>query len=642
MGGSKSRTYTDIQANKLFDPNTNLFQKELVRIFALTKDIEPLYYTRTILNSINKYLSFAVFEKLGIGYNLSIVASQTIENIPLYVISQQIPEENHIVFAGINRKTYLDEYVSKYFETNYTVVQGFEDIITVDINLDIEDYYIYCALNSGCDTPTVRMNIVLEEEPITLTAVDVYRVNCDGDTNYSTCATLDGTTEYKFTVQKNITFNLYQKTDTSGFKVVLPIDIDLTKAVLVDEYLKDGNGNWYSSGNQYRLFVPEDARTRTTFAYVYRNDTSQIKVPTAISKEYAISTDGLYVGFIDDLHDNFLKEAASKKTLILPIKHNGNFVSLEYKNKIYSMFGLKEDDMQDNLSQSELKEAFIAYTLPLTYGIYNVRKKLEEIYKSNFVSSVSISTSQYTIEYRNVTETDYDVTGTTTSYRQITINGITKRINDSTNIYILSDDMFDKLTLTEKFRIIKDALSIIAGTEVTVKLKWYQTAFFRFVLTIASLAMGYYIGGIQGLAITAGGIAIKEIFGEDAAMIFSIITFTYINLDKIKNISLSKINITDFAKKYWFDIVTKGIDGIAYLLRQEIKEIGKDIKELQEETEKMAKEIKEMFRNAIYNPLSQYNSYYDFVYNAQYNMYNSSNFEPLAQLNRRMQWNSYM
>ena len=63
--GSKTKTYTNLSASRMFEEDDNLYMEEIIRIFAQTESIASDVVMPIVLNDANTFFNEAIFEKFG-------------------------------------------------------------------------------------------------------------------------------------------------------------------------------------------------------------------------------------------------------------------------------------------------------------------------------------------------------------------------------------------------------------------------------------------------------------------------------------------------------------------------------------------------------------------------------------------------
>lgn len=609
MGGSKSKTYTDIQANRIFNYDTNLFQKDMVRTYALTRNIKNTFLS--MLDSSMKYYRFEQFEKLnGVA---SIEALATVDGVNKYSIEVMSGKSNIAVYGHLSRKITLEESIKYWFEEHYGKNNSVSIEIEIQEHIPIINEILYAAFSTG------KTNIHVEKKE----EIRSCGRRCQEHVEYYRCYDDNGWSEEIYDIPntvekiKKIELNLYID-GTTGYEVVVPIDKN-QDGVLVRRY-SYSDGIWKSDGTTTRIQIPEDNRTIESFLFAYREDGGNVydsrgkfwttTLWTACEENCTrIFFHGCEIGYFSALKNELLREAKNEKVMLIPIKHGGSFV--ETKDILFRIFGMSRKDIQDDLDNSKLKEVFIGYTLAMNYQKDSeIRHIMKSMYKNK---TVTINSNEYNIKYTN--------RGNATT---VEISGISKTFSEDSAVYMVPKKAFKARPLAMRYELLKDALSIVAGSKVTVKLKWYQTGFFRIIISIAAVAFAFVTDGATMAVITAISIAasyaIKGTIGKVVSFAIGLLT---LNPSATESYSLNAITqqVIQYLKMHWFDILIKTSTEMAsYVMKNVVEDIAEKTERLYEETEKLKEQIEKIKRKAIYIPLDMIDEYYNFLYNQQYDM----------------------
>jgi hypothetical protein len=311
--------------------------------------------------------------------------------------------------------------------------------------------------------------------------------------------------------------------------------------------------------------------------------------------------------------------------LVLPIKDNGSFVSLEdYQKVLLNDYGFYYDDLKSELEQSSLKSALLTYSTNRNNALY--KQYLDDIYGPiGNIAEITIESQYYDWSYTETTEYDY-YGDPVTAYSTVLFEGYSK-IDNGENLYLLPIEIVNNMTLEEKYQFIEQCFSLYGFSSETVEIKWYQTGFFKFITLVISFAIAIFTGQVQyiGIAIGIGAatVVIAQILGPEAAAIFAIVA-AVVTMGSSLTWSLS--NIAQFSlqvSKEFFN---------AWNIRR-VESISAEADYYSEEQQKLQEQLNEMTSDFVYNPFNGYNSYYDTVYNLQYAVYNSAVYSPLDTLN---------
>jgi len=327
--------------------------------------------------------------------------------------------------------------------------------------------------------------------------------------------------------------------------------------------------------------------------------------------EYTRTDDSLYHIFIFD--GEVMASAYAYKALVIPFYKDFNPIADDRKlDFIYNRFGLggKDEDgdsLKDSMANSaDLKHAFISYSLSrdddlfghwvdMLYG--NIDGECPDNSNSCTLARVDI-TGEYEIYYRlesgYIDDLGYEVEG---GYK-ITVERESKDADEG-YYYIIPVGFLKEQILPDKFKAYERMFNMFMYAEKKVKMKWYQSMFFRFIFFIVALVVAVAVGAISiTQAITA---AVMQVVNTVISQIDP-------RLAAILGLAFALYNMPAGAGfKDIFNVANKMIQTFyqfqLHAIQGQIESIAGEIQTIGEETKEMKEEIAEMWKQGIYVPL---------------------------------------
>ena len=536
--GSKTEIITKVSVTNLFDSKDDLFSKELVRTYALTKSIEPTVMLKSMILNLSSFFNNKMFEKFGVLAKGTLVSSKVTED----TIQQQLP-------SGSNIDYYLsiDSNGNPFLGAIHTIKQYLDENYTYD------DSY----------TQTISETYTVNNENVTVNeTIYKYQVN-SSSTDY-----------YKY--------DSYTTNDDGSYHLKMINENDDTDIVYVD--------------------TPIDTRVYYLVEYLYNYQYLYTLIPDS---------------------DILLVTDYSRDAFVLGLKKDGNDISNnKYKKTVMMKFGLGkkgEDDFEKNiLDNSQIKDAFLTYSVQYDSNKYN--EIINQIYGNpSDLRSVKYEGQDFTIIYKYLKNTNHN---NTTIYMVSIINDNKLGAGDYTDsvihVIIPTDFITKNRTIREKYDALKDMLSLFARSEVKIKKKWYQTGFFGFVFKIASVAFAIFTGNPELVLISIGAeIAINVLIKNPTLKLIANIILAIAIMAKGKLVNVSKIS-----KINWAKLLLNTTQKLFMVENQQkVRKVYSQIQQMNKQTEDMYKTIQQIKKQAIYNPLSLNDFYYNAMYELPYRQF---------------------
>jgi len=427
--GSKTKTYRDFSASRMFEDEDNLYIKEIIRIYAQTKSIAPQDIMPVVLEDANKFFREDIFKKMGstieINFTSGVITDEGIlnvvkqyDNTATVIDSYFIKDGNGLAVNSdiLKAKTYLDD---RYSSSTLCSTEGYQIFDCCTVSVEYPTYNVdgtQCTLNVVNGIPTRSHDDDTGDDGYLMDILDTTTTDDDCDTN--------------------------------GTLIVnIPMGYVNERSVVAVKY----NGN-------KSMFIYEDEIVRST---------------------------EVYTGFMLVMRKD---------------KQNVDPKGSKEARFMYARFGLNAEDrdgnsLEDQLDQPDLKDAFLTYATNREDDMFG--KYINQLYGGDLSlpgNLVKIE-GELNFQYEQVSSPNYDDPyGDETSEYSIKYSGGTfpadvrdEDTNELDNTYIIPFDIIDTTVLRDKFTIYNRMFTMIAYSEKKVKVKWYQTVFFRFLLMVIAL-----------------------------------------------------------------------------------------------------------------------------------------------------------
>jgi len=315
--------------------------------------------------------------------------------------------------------------------------------------------------------------------------------------------------------------------------------------------------------------------------------------------------DTIYEYYVKDSNRwAFAKKGDDLTFLFDRIKQDGNKEPTREYKKIFSKYGTLSKSFGDIYENDDLKDFF--YTL--------ASKKNDMI---GGVLSLEFGTTQTLVEielnYGDRVEIEphrekYDLLGYDAYYLwdDVLYNG--KDIKqDGDDIMLVPIEFFDSMSLKDKYMVLKLTLGFLGYAEKTVKVKWYQTDFFKAMVVGALVVTGQWeaIGAIVATEVST------NVFGKNSIVTRAIQVYSIYNLGAeafTTGNSITYLKLSSELMKVYVEY-----QGGKYL---------DEAKEYRDETEKAKLELtKNIKRQFMYNPLDEWDAVKQMQYNSLYNSF---------------------
>jgi len=140
--GSKTKYYTDLQVNSLFEPTDELFAKAMVRAANKSKSLDPTQYFPIVLQESNLFYQEKVFDAMGVNANITLTRNKlTNEGVAYYIATNEDPNVKLVTdfFYSDSAGRPVDMSIHQVYDsltTNYYVVGTCEKVLWQELNDD--------------------------------------------------------------------------------------------------------------------------------------------------------------------------------------------------------------------------------------------------------------------------------------------------------------------------------------------------------------------------------------------------------------------------------------------------------------------------------------------------------------------------
>jgi len=419
--------------------------------------------------------------------------------------------------------------------------------------------------------------------------------------------------------------------DSSNEKVftkhndTLDIDISYT----TPSYILD-NQRWFIDGDEEPTVNYEEDNSYVTLVQIDENG-NELEDPLTgekITRDYDIPYDDRAVVSIayydnnDERHglymfdEELLETFEDSTALFVIVKKDGEFLDDLYTKFTLSRFGLQGktdgEGLEDSLAQDEIKHAFITYSVPDEGEYKSLIRTLYGDIDNGKVNNVVIENDGLKIEYRTNGDGSFSVifNGKAKEYPLKDENG------NLEPCFIIPVNYLRRLPLRKKFQAFQDSFSIVVYAEEEIKLKWYQTGFFKWVTAIIAVGLAFYTGGASLALLTAGTIALSYALA-DIAPELQIIVGVATAIMTLGTSSLSTLSgvVTTVSK-----LAQLGSQLYNLYVVDSIKDMEAELLKINKERAEILEQLEEMKNNYLYNPID-FDTMYDSSFALMYNSY---------------------
>ena len=584
--GSRTKYYTDLQVQHMFEETDNLWSKEINRAASSAKSMSPKEVFPIMLTDSFFFYNETVFDKMGVNANVDMAIERLTKSGIGYYIA-----------------THVDSHIQ-----------------------EVIDWYFKGSDGTGIDTTILKTKDYLDD---TYSSNNQCQIHCYQYINGHQFSEMYPA-YYINGKRYIITYRTYNN------KVVPDIIYGKLKMLPVDDncnVLPEKDDEGHIVNPRIDVTIPTDERS-------------------VLAVEYKVDSGGYRFRFIFD--SEVMRSTDHQTALVIPFYKDKHWVEPDKKvNYILTRFGLNAEDKDgDSLKKSmesaeDLKHAFIAYSMKrdnekygywvdLIYGNEDSTGKDENEEpvtppdeEENGTPPPPLRTIRITGDY-DITYQVYATDSDTQEYK-VSVERETKNA-DEDYYYIIPTSFMKKQKLLDKFEGYKYMFNMWMYAEKKVRIKWYQTLFFRIIFFFVAVFFMFSIGIIsmtQALYAIAGqalSMLMSHLDPRLAAILglaIALLSFNPGNVSSMLNVANSMIST-------YSSFVLEAMKG-------QIEAISEEIKSTVEDTKDMKEQLAEMWRQGMYIPLDTMDYMSEQMYNGGMGFvemsYNQSDMLAIAQEN---------
>jgi len=587
--GSKTKYYTNLDCQRMFDDDDDLYIEEMLRIYARTKSMDPADILPPMIMDSMFFFNERVFEKMGMAAEVEMdIIDITNDSVKSYIYTEVDPTVRDVL------EWFTIDQNEKVVDSNLLKVKSY-----------LEETYETCP-----GTPVETWQYLDgERSPEGQYIVETHPVNIDG-----VCYTIKTRDSGSDRLPDIVSM------DPDG------IGVDTPHIVLIS----------MDDGTEYYEPYPDDTRVVYAIPYVQNNDDTK---------------------FIYAFQSDIKGQAEKDMVLMIPMKKNEQWVgdTDKYKKFVLNKFGLGAEDpktgdsLEESLDQENLHDAFISYTV--SHDDEDFGWIVKEVYgdiAAGLGREITVRSDEYSMSYvptmwcalydhddpegcewidkcydKNNPPDCPDSLGCCNAYRVVygreevflpkhssDENGETKEFSP---MFLVPIRFLKRQGVPMKFRAYKKLFTMWIYMEKKVKIKWYQTSFFRFLFLFAAMIFTAIFFGPAGLfKMVIGqiiGIASQALDPRIAGILSIVIGFVMGSFQGIQGV----MNAIQQALK-----IINSFHLMAF--RADLEQIQNDTKNYSKETREMAKWISEVRKRAIWAPLDWTNDAYNMPFRLLYEM----------------------
>jgi hypothetical protein len=464
------------------------------------------------------------------------------------------------------------------------------------------------------------------------------------------------------TVSINIKTNLYKSPGgSSWYRIKSPIVITEDYDIEMEEMEKNDDDVWEPTGKTVMIRAAGDLRVLLIVKYAgWRPlDCPDITNPVPTIE----GTDLIY-------REDVMAKIYTMETLMFPIRHDYSFVESErYQKVLLSDWGFDQDELYENLDNEDIKESFFSFSISgdeIKYMPADILKLIEQMYGniqetigqhnelefpefydpgSSSPADVVISNDYYRIKYDGELEPATPIFGDDSELvfdYKIRINGfefspyLTDEDGKRMPLFIVPLDPMRRTPMRKKYDVIKYGFTIWGFMQKTIKLKWYQTGFFRFITFIFGAIFAFVTFGVVGLAM----FAIQQTLGILGRLLGPLGSFL-MNIFMLgfnpMSMSWSFSAMIDNIMNNFFNIMLNfGKVMMQLQFQGKYDALTEELESTRDETKDMAEKLRDMVNPTIYSPLDVLGNQYDLLYRMQFMPYEDSTYDMMGQLDHSL------
>jgi len=621
MGGGKTKTYRNFDTGEVFDPETNLFSKDIVKYAGAFKE-RGLPLGKSLIESISAFTNIKYLEKLdAVGTAEGTKREINEDALKLHF---NIAEPGKILYATTRTSDgrELPGYLIKNIETldsngvlqktityNATVSPtgqfGIESLYTgpANVNLSVNVYNI----DVYTDEISVDAETGEEERIPTIREGVLALTTYNGWESPLFTENLDGTIQYRYSYTEDYVYTYQVEVcTTSGTPPVTTCTTETRYAV--------------------------GQRTATHYVNKPRMERQIIVAVTTDSYHETFSGETGFEAEIGNIvvstayDTDIVRDTTGYKYLIMHFKKDGEFVETKEMTALYNNFGIKKGDLYDvdgegneGLGNPDLKHVAFTYagkrTIDSKYGEMAIDHDLSYRFLGIGKGDLTINSPELSFKYMNRLKfaSGEDELALISS---VEVNGNSFDAPLDGNIYLIPINKLSTLPLKLRYEFVVAHFRLAFLSIVTVKLKWYQTGLFKFVAIIAIAVISYFTGlaaaklsgtilgastatvGVA-LAYAGGALGVLSVMGVNTGLVGQVIGMISIMFSGYIGLLKKGLEGTLILAKALVDTVSMAN---SLIIAKNTKGLSKELASATSDREEAEKELDEELKN-LQNPL---------------------------------------
>lgn len=555
--GSRTKTYRDLSAQRMFEDKDNLYAQEMIRIYARTGSIDPQVMLPSILQDSNQFFNEKVFEHMGVTAQIDMNVDQI--------------EEDSIV---------------SWIRNNYdSGVQGISDWFLFDVNdvpVDSNIIKAYDYMEGSSFEPDDSCLTDFHQNLEYSGGTGTWRIN------------------FPVYVQGEHRYAVLGENRNNGF------------VPKIEEWPDT------SSGTYWMLTLWRIENDCHEFPNLEEDNIVKLQMPKDEREVIAVKYYGGRGEYIYIYTEDLIREDTKYSTLMLVMRKNFQEPSdSKYKDFLYSRFGLNAEDntgtkLEDSLDQPDLKDAFLTYASYRSdeiFGdwvnqVYHFERQTQdpvegmEVNETKKPPNVVYVNGELSFKYQT-TMTMNGGTQYVISYGGGTFPAdmTDEDTGEPLPTYVVPFEVVNQKKLHERFQAYNRTFTMFVYSEKTVKVKWYQTTLFRMILMVLGVIFSFvFLGATAAINMLVSMVisTILQAMDPKIAALLGLVLFA-LTFDFS---ALNMGNILKFSENILKVVQT--FHNVAF--QQDIENLTEEVKSLGDETKEMAEEIDEIMNDAIYIP----------------------------------------
>lgn len=298
------------------------------------------------------------------------------------------------------------------------------------------------------------------------------------------------------------------------------------------------------------------------------------------------------------------------KFFIEAIKEDGKKLPSRKSYRTMNKMGTTANSFADAYNNTELKDLYYTYSAKSTDD--DAIKFTNSIVGDNITIQID---GNSTLE---ITKQGNTIAGST---KWVTLYNGTKVVDeDGEDVIVLPLNMLDSLGVADKYVFVKKHLGYLSFSTKEVKVKWYQTGLFKFIIGAVLAIYGYFSGNFVPLQVYLASTAIAYVFkGNIIGDILNVFLTIYTFGITLEISVLGAVNALNIASSF-FSLYVKYKSG----------QIADETNSVERRANDIQQQIGMYNRQFLYSPLDAIPYLYTLTYNAYDELY-----KPLESIQQR-------